>query len=80
MTCDVSCDCSHMPLHHPKNKIKIKEKKKINQIKKNRLKQNKIKIKYKGSYYKMSYLLVVILELNSVSEVQYEEIMIIGDE
>jgi len=28
----------------------------------------------------MSYSLVVILELNDVSEVQYKEIMIIGDE
>jgi len=28
----------------------------------------------------MSYSLVVILELNGVSEVQYKEIMIIGDE
>jgi len=28
----------------------------------------------------MSYLLVVMLELNGVSEVQYKEIMIIGDE
>jgi len=31
-------------------------------------------------YHKISYSLVVILELNSVSEVQYKEIMIIGDE
>ena len=30
--------------------------------------------------YKMSYSLIVILELNSVSEVQYKEIMIIGNE
>jgi len=28
----------------------------------------------------MSYLLVVILELSGISEVQYKEIMIIGDE
>jgi len=28
----------------------------------------------------MSYSLVVILELNGVSEIQYREIMIIGDE
>jgi len=28
----------------------------------------------------MSYLLVVMLELNGVLEVQYKEIMIIGDE
>jgi len=28
----------------------------------------------------MSYLLVVMLELNGVSEVQYKKIMIIGDE
>jgi len=28
----------------------------------------------------MSYSLVVMLELNGVSEVQYKEIMIIGDE
>jgi len=28
----------------------------------------------------MSYLLVMILELSGVSEVQYKEIMIIGDE
>jgi len=28
----------------------------------------------------MSYSLVVILELSGVSEVQYKEIMIIGDE
>jgi len=28
----------------------------------------------------ISYSLVVILELNSVSEVQYKKIMIIGDE
>jgi len=28
----------------------------------------------------MSYSLVVILEINGVSEVQYKEIMIIGDE
>jgi len=28
----------------------------------------------------ISYSLVVIFELNSVSEVQYKEIMIIGDE
>jgi len=28
----------------------------------------------------MSYSLVVMLELNDVSEVQYKEIMIIGDE
>jgi len=27
-----------------------------------------------GIYYKMSYSLVMILELNSVSEVQYKEI------
>ena len=31
-------------------------------------------------YHKISHSLVVILELNSVSEVQYKEIMIIGDE
>ena len=31
-------------------------------------------------YYKISYLLVVILELNSVSEVQYKKIMIIGND
>jgi len=31
-------------------------------------------------YHKMSYSLVVVLELNSVSEVQYKEIMIIDDE
>jgi len=28
----------------------------------------------------MSYSLVIILELNGVSEVQYKEIMVIGDE
>jgi len=28
----------------------------------------------------MSYLLVVMLELNNISEVQYKEIMIIDDE
>jgi len=28
----------------------------------------------------MSYSLVVILELNDISEVQYKEIIIIGDE
>ena len=28
----------------------------------------------------MSYLLVVVLELNGVSEIQYKEIVIIGDE
>ena len=28
----------------------------------------------------ISYLLVVVLELSGVSEVQYKEIMIIGDE
>jgi len=28
----------------------------------------------------MSYSLVVMLELNGVSEIQYKEIMIIGDE
>jgi len=28
----------------------------------------------------ISYSLVVILELNGVSEVQYKEVMIIGDE
>jgi len=32
ISCDTPCDCSHMPLHHPK----IKSKKKENQIKKNR--------------------------------------------
>ena len=31
-------------------------------------------------YHKMSYSLVVILELDSVLEVQYKEIIIIGDE
>jgi len=31
-------------------------------------------------YHKMRYSLVVILELNSGSEVQYKKIMIIGDE
>ena len=31
-------------------------------------------------YHKMSYLLVVILELNSGSEVQYKKIIVIGDE
>ena len=31
-------------------------------------------------YHKMSYSLVVILELNSSSEVQYKKIMIIDDE
>ena len=30
--------------------------------------------------HKMSYSLIVILELDSVSEVQYKEIMIIGNE
>jgi len=30
--------------------------------------------------YKMNYSLVVILELNSILEVQYKEIMIIVDE
>jgi len=28
----------------------------------------------------MSYSLVVMLELNGISEIQYKEIMIIGDE
>jgi len=28
----------------------------------------------------MSYLLVVMLELNGISEVQYKEIIVIGDE
>jgi len=31
-------------------------------------------------YYKISYSLVVILELNSGLEVQYKKIIIIGDE
>ena len=26
MTCDVSCDHGHVPLHHPRNKRKEKEK------------------------------------------------------
>ena len=34
----------------------------------------------KQIYHKISYSLVVILELNDVSEVQYKKIMIIGDE
>ena len=33
MLCDISCDCSHMPLHCLKDKIKRKKK---NQIKKNK--------------------------------------------
>jgi len=41
MSYDISCNCSYMPLHHLRNKIKIKEKKR-NQIKEN--KKNKIKI------------------------------------
>ena len=44
MSCDISCNCGHMPLHHLRNKIKIKEKKR-NQIKENK----KIKIKIKSS-------------------------------
>ena len=24
MLCDMSCDCDHIPLHCPRNKIKIK--------------------------------------------------------
>ena len=32
------------------------------------------------NYHKISYSLVVILELNSSSEVQYKGIMMIGDE
>ena len=32
------------------------------------------------NYHKMSYSLVVILELNSISEVQYKKIMIIDNE
>jgi len=31
-------------------------------------------------YHKINYSLVVMLELNGVSEVQYKEIIIIGDE
>ena len=31
-------------------------------------------------YYKISYSLVVILKLDSISEVQYKKIMIISDE
>ena len=41
MSCDISCNCGHMPLHHLRNK---KEKKR-NQIKENK----KIKIKIKSS-------------------------------
>jgi len=37
-------------------------------------------LQLQSDYHKMSYLLVVILELNSVSEVQYKEIMIIDNE
>jgi len=36
--------------------------------------------KFFSIYYKMSYSLVVILELNGVSEVQYKKIMIIDNE
>ena len=37
-------------------------------------------ISYQDSVSQMSYSLVVILELNSVSEVQYKEIMMINNE
>jgi len=36
--------------------------------------------RYKSKLLQISYSLVMILELNGVSEVQYKEIMIIGDE
>jgi len=36
--------------------------------------------RYKSKLSQISYSLVMILELNGVSEVQYKEIMIIGDE
>ena len=35
MSCNISCNCSHMPLYYLRNKIKIKEKKR-NQIKENK--------------------------------------------
>jgi len=43
-------------------------------------KLNKISEQSLKSLLQMSYSLVVILELNSGSEVQYKEIMMIGDE
>ena len=36
--------------------------------------------KFQMSMSQISYSLVVILELNNVSEVQYKEVMIIGNE
>ena len=39
-----------------------------------------MRLTYYSYYQKISYSLVVILELNSGSEVQYKKIMIIGDE
>ena len=46
LSCDMSCDLSHIPLHYLRNK---ENKKKKNQIKENKLKKKKIKIKYKSS-------------------------------
>jgi len=39
-----------------------------------------VEFKRRVNILQMSYSLVVMLEINGVSEVQYKEIMIIGDE
>ena len=39
-----------------------------------------VEFKRRVNILQMSYSLVVMLEINSVSEVQYKEIMIIGNE
>ena len=45
ISCETSCNCSHVPLHYPR-KRKRKKKKIENQIKENKENKNKIKIKY----------------------------------
>ena len=56
--------------------INTQSQKKLTEIK---LKNLSTKIE-KQTYHKISYSLVVILEYNDVSEVQYKKIMIIGNE
>jgi len=43
MSCDASCDCSHMPLHHPRNERNGKEKKRKIKLKKIDKKKRKSK-------------------------------------
>jgi len=68
-----------------KNEFEGKDEEEVKVAELKRLEQGSKTIKefvqeFKRVVSQISYLLVVMLELNGVSEVQYKEIIIIGDE